>query len=80
VTAKIEQLQGEKDQLAKDYDRLKTLLNMRNRSLFGRSSEKLPTSASEQKTNDHDSTNDSASALDRKRSARIEVRENKNIL
>lgn len=71
LTAKIEQLQREKNQLAEDYDRLKALLNKRNSSLFGRSSEKLPVSESEQQTDDHNSANVFAPDPDRKRGARL---------
>lgn len=71
LTTEIEQLQREKNQLAENNDRLKALLNKRNSSLFGRSSEKLPVPASDQQTDDHESANDSAPAPDKKRGARF---------
>jgi transposase len=61
----IDRLTAEKQQLAEDNERLRALLNKRNSSLFGRSSEKLPASAS-----DHDSANDRAPTPDKKRGAR----------
>ncbi|TEB04045.1 Transposase IS66 family protein [Pelotomaculum schinkii] len=71
LNTEIEQLQREKVQLAEDYDRLKALLNKRNSSLFGRSSEKSPEPTNDQKTNDHDSVNNSVPAPDKKRGARF---------
>jgi hypothetical protein len=71
MTTEIEQLQKEKNQLAENYERLKALLNKRNSSLFGRSSEKLLASANDQQTDDHDSANDSAPVPKKKRGARF---------
>jgi len=71
LTTEIEQLQREKNQLAENYKRLKALFNKRNSSLFGRSSEKLPVSASIQQTDAHYSANDSAPVSDKKRGARV---------
>ena len=50
---------------------MKALLNKRNSSLFGRSSEKLPASASVQQMDDHENASDSAPTLDKKRGARV---------
>lgn len=64
LTAGIEQLQKEKQQLQEDNERLKALLNKGNHTIFSRSSEKQP------KTDDQTPVQDIA-ANNKKRGARF---------
>jgi transposase len=59
LTAQLEQVQQEKQQLAESYERLRALLNKRNGVIFGRSSEKQP-AIQYQQVDGHDSINDIA--------------------
>ena len=71
LTAQIEQIQKEKQQLAEDNERLRALLNKRNSTIFGRSSEKKPAAQSDQQTDGRDSANDRAPDQGKKRGARF---------
>jgi transposase len=71
LTAKLEQVQEEKQQLAENYERLRALLNKRNSVIFGRSSEKQPAVQYNQQADGQDSASDLTPSENRKRGARF---------
>lgn len=58
LSAKLERVESEKQQLTENYERLKALLNKRNSVIFGRSSEKQLVTQPEQQTADNNNNDD----------------------